>query len=67
MPDYFENMDLTNIVTPVQVDKLVELLVASNYPTQEVEFLQKGFSDGFDIGYEGPQKHQSVSRTYLFQ
>ena len=35
----------------------------SNYNEKEIEFLRKGFTTGFDIGYEGPINRQSVSEN----
>ena len=54
-PLYYSNTNLTDIVTPIKVDKLKEYLVLSNYPEDETEFLVDGFTQGFDIGYEGPE------------
>ena len=48
------NMDLTSIITPVNPTVLKELLVNSQYDEKEIDFLVDGFSNGFDIGYEGP-------------
>ena len=61
MPDYYTNYDLDTIVTPVNVGKLVELLKQSNYDEMKIRRLEKGFSEGFDIGYEGPVLRQSES------
>ena len=48
-------MDLENIVTPVRVGILREYLEISGYDKQKTEFLIKGFTEGFDLGYRGPQ------------
>ena len=53
-PMYYENLDLSNIITPIKVKKLEELLIKSGYPRDKTMFLIEGFSHGFDIGYEGP-------------
>ena len=65
-PEYFYNDDLTNIITPVNVELLVKLLKDSDYDPSETEFLQNGFSDGFDIGYCGPQDRKSTSENIPF-
>ena len=52
----FSNMDLTNIVTPVNINKLVNTLRLANSDEAEIKFLNEGFSQGFDIGYDGPVK-----------
>ena len=61
--DYYENFDLENIVTPVNVQILTEQLKLANYDTQEIEFLHKGFTEGFNIGYKGPSVRQSESKN----
>ena len=50
---YFENYDLTNVKTPVDVDQLVKLLTVAKYPQDKIDKLHRGFSQGFDIGYRG--------------
>ena len=52
-PEYYENLDLETLVTPLNVTHFIELLKETQYPEQEIEFLQKGFTQGFDIWYEG--------------
>ena len=49
------NLDLDNIVTPVDAVRFKKLLEASGYSPKKMEFLFKGFSEGFDIQYEGPK------------
>ena len=59
-PVFHENFNLDDIVTPVKVNELVRLLKLSNYNEKEIEFLRRGFTTGFDIGYEGPINRQSI-------
>ena len=59
MPVYYSNYDLEKVVTPVNVPKLIGLLKEAEYDASEIDFLEKGFTEGFDIGYEGPQTQQS--------
>ena len=62
-PMYYENYDLDSIVMPVNTEKLVQLFHEAQYDTDEIEFLKKGFSEGFDIGYEGPSNRQSTAEN----
>ena len=48
---YFENFDLKSIQTPVNIDKLQQLLQETNYSKSETEFLCDGFKNGFSLGY----------------
>ena len=52
----FEIFDLENVVTPVNAEKLSELLHQSGYDKMKTLFLVDGFKNGFDIGYEGPKQ-----------
>ena len=56
-------MDLVSIVTPVQVDVLKHYLIESNYDKKETEFLTDGFTNGFDIGYEGPTNRHDQAQN----
>ena len=49
----FSNYNITEIVTPVKVDKLQQLLQDSKYNKIETEFIINGFRYGFPIGYQG--------------
>ena len=50
------NLDLENIVTPVEVDVFKQLLNESAYDQQKANYLVKGFRHGFSLGYQGPTK-----------
>ena len=50
---YFENFDLENVITPVDVDKYEKLLKLYNYNSRKTNKLVNGFKYGFSIGYEG--------------
>ena len=65
-PLYYVNHDLTSVITPVKVDKLVNLLQEANYSESEIQFLRNGFSNGFDIGYEGPKDRCSTPENIPF-
>ena len=48
-PKYFENFDVTNLVTPVKVQVLENLQIESKYDSVKTEFLVKGFTEGFRL------------------
>ena len=50
------NHNLRDIVTPVRVDILEELLVESDYDAKKTSFLVQGFKYGFSLQYQGPAK-----------
>ena len=62
----YENKDLTNIITPVNVQQLGKLLDKTNYNKEESEFLIDGFTNGFDLGYRGPENIQQTSQNLKF-
>ena len=66
-PDYFENLNLTDVITPVTVDRLIQLLKESKYDANEIEFLEKGFKEGFNIEYYGPKIRQSTAENIPFK
>ena len=55
------NTDLQNIVTPVKVDVLEQLLKEANYDLGETEFLPNGFRFGFPLFYQGPHDVQQFA------
>ena len=63
---YFENFDLTEVVTPVKATLFAKMLEESGYPEEEINFLYHGFKEGFDLCYEGPQVRQSESQNIPF-
>ena len=50
---YYENFDLKSIVTPVNVDQLNRLLIESDYDRKKTAKLIDGFTNGFELGYQG--------------
>ena len=64
--EQFNNFDLQNIVTPVNVSRLHDLLRKTNYDTNETRFLVNGFTNGFSLGYEGPFNRRDTSRNIPF-
>ena len=65
--EYYENYDFEHLVTPIAVKQLVKLLHETNYEEEKIRFLEEGFSQGFDIGYEGPEERQSISDNIPFK
>ena len=64
---YEENLDLTNVHTQVDGNRLSNLLAWSRYNPDEIKFLHSGFTKGFYIGYRGPTVRQSSSRNLPFR
>ena len=50
------NYDLTNIFTPIKGENFANLLRMSNYNPQKIEFIEQGFSRGFNLEYQGPRE-----------
>ena len=48
-----QNMNLTDIVTPVHAGKLKMLLEKAGYCPDKTEYLYQGFSSGFSLKYQG--------------
>ena len=57
------NFDLINIITLVNEVKLQELLIEANYDKKQTDYLVKGFSQGFDLEYWGPDPHRDLSQN----
>ena len=67
MVEVFENLNLTDISTPIDADILEEMLVKSNYNRDKTRFLVRGFRRGFDIDYEGPRRRMDESNNIPLQ
>ena len=57
------NYNLFEVVTPIKINKYARLLEDSGFDVEKSRFLVKGFQDGFDIGYRGPQFRRDTSRN----
>ena len=57
---WFENYDITNIITPVKVGELNKLLKESGYNRRKTRYLINGFRKGFKLQYRG---ERDVVRT----
>ena len=60
------NLNLQDIVTPIDVKAFKKLLVQSGYNPVKSKFLVHGFTRGFDVGYRGPQQRRSHSNNLPF-
>ena len=49
----YENFNLEDIVTPINVRKFKQLLIETNYPESKTRVIVEGFTNGFPIGYQG--------------
>ena len=65
-PEFYENYNLTDIVTPIDCEMLTDLLIESSYDPTEIQFLKEGFTNGFDIGYNGPKHRESRANNLPF-
>ena len=52
--------------TPLKADVLCKLLIQSQYKPDEIEFLNKGITKGFDIGYQGNKEVKLTSNNLKF-
>ena len=64
---YCENFDLENVITPVNVDRLENLLRATNYDPVKTNKIIHGLRHGFDLGYEGPENVQITAPNLKFR
>ena len=58
---FYSNHDLDTIVTPVKADILENLLIELKYDAKKTKKLIFGFTNGFDLGYHGPQNVKMTS------
>ena len=52
----YKNLDLENMVTPIKADVFGKLLKEANYDEEKTNFIISGFTKGFSLGYQGPEK-----------
>ena len=57
-PLFYTNYDLENVVTPVKVDILENMLKETGYDQMKTNKIIRGFKNGFSLGYEGPTNVQ---------
>ena len=63
--DWYKNYDLDNIVTPVKVDRLEELLRKYGYDPIKRDKLVNGFKTGFSLNYQGNKKNIQMNSPNL--
>ena len=51
----------------MNVDRLEELLITSNYDAMETKYLVEGFRNGFDLEYQSPTNRQDRSNNIPFR
>ena len=56
-----ENFDLRTITTPINVPVFEAMLKESGYPAEKTKFLVQGFTEGFNLGYEGETSRADLS------
>ena len=59
----YENLDLEEIVTPVKVKVLADMLQHAGYNPTETKYLVVGFTNGFSLEYSGPRKIKRFSNN----
>ena len=63
---WFTNYDLCSIETPVKVDILEQLLIESNYDAEKSSYLIEGFTNGFELMFEGDRKVKRLAPNLPF-
>ena len=63
----YHNYNWQQIVTPIKVDCLREWLFDSKYDKVKMQFLVRGFTQGFDLGYRGPENIVHTARNLLLR
>ena len=53
--------NLNDIVTPINTKELQHLLQETNYNEDKTQLLIRGFTEGFDLGYQGPTRIRHLS------
>ena len=59
----YSNFDMDSIVMPVNANELKRLLLNAGYDAEKTEYLFRGFSQGFDLGYRGPTNRRNYSEN----
>ena len=59
--EWAENYNLDDIVTPVKAENFRRLLEETNYDKKKTKYLIEGFTNGFDIHYQGRRDIQRKS------
>ena len=62
----FQCMDTEDIITPINVDVLEDLLLEIRYDKEKTSKFINGFQQGFDLGYQGNMKRKNTARNLPF-
>ena len=62
----YENLNLADIVTPVDVSELQTLLKWSGYNKDKANYLIEGFTYGFKLNYQGNLRRKNRTRNIPF-
>ena len=54
---------MEHIFTPVDAKRFCDLLQETSYPDSKIKFIKEGFSQGFSLGYEGPDNVKQTSEN----
>ena len=58
---HFENYDLENVVTLVNVQAFNDLLIQAKYSEMETKYLIEGFTNRFSLEYKGNRKVKKLA------
>ena len=59
----YSNYDLYNIITPIKPEVLKQLLEESSYDPVKSAYLIDGFTNSFNLHYQGPKFRQDCSEN----
>ena len=62
----YTNFELSEIVTPINIEVLEQLLIKTGYAHENTKRIVDSFRQGFDIGYRGPTERRDISRNLPF-
>ena len=58
---YYENFNLTTVVTPINALKFRQMLTEAGYDENKTQFLYLGFTQGFSLNYQGNREAKIMS------
>ena len=62
-----QDLNWTNIVTLIKIQPIRQLLTEAGYDLEITQKLVSGFTNGFNIGYQGPMNRRNFSRNLPFR
>ena len=63
----FENFNLKDILTPVNVEAYERLLRNTGFDVDETSYLVDGFKNGFSLEYDGPRRIARKAKNLLLR